>query len=250
MVKKRTWQQLMATTNSKANILNTDNEELIKEVADKINEIFWSSGTHVQNLKKLADYLTSHFLNPSSETLVWKDLKIFVSEFKETDERLPILMGQKLKEYLLFYYKILTDKGVQRALIYAKDYSNDGTASSNERNANSEVPQYTGAYDSQHPESDAKFDEAIYNYASNLGKNKADSTSHSEGDSTTTVSGTTWEEAKKNLQMVYFNELKDYLYSIPERIYSWYSIDCLPAPELYRQFVENMKNAIDMYEDE
>lgn len=250
MVKKRTWQQLMVTTNSKANILNADNEELILQVANTMNSLYWESGTHVQDLKKLADYLASHFLNPLSQTLIWKDLKIFVSEFKESDERFPILIGQKLKEYLLFYYKILTDKGVQRALIYAKDYSNDGNASSTERNANSEVPQYTGAYDSQHPESDSKFDEAIYNYASNLGKNKANSTSHSEGDSTTTVSGTTWEEAKKNLQMVYFNELKDYLYSIPERLYSWYSIDTLPAPELCKQFVENMKNAIDMYKDE
>ena len=149
---------------------------------------------------------------------------------------------------LLFYEKIITDEGVSRNLSYAKEYSNEGSASSVDRGINSETPQNSNLYDSEHPESDSLFDEAIADYASNINKSKASQSSSNEGSSTTTVRGGTWDEQKKNIELMFFNELKEYIVSIPDRIYNYYSIDTVPAPELAIMQCNYLKDIAELLE--
>ena len=144
-------------------------------------------------------------------------------------------------KYTGFYYKILTEEGLQRSLSYNKSYSNSGSSSMIDRGINSETPQNSLLYDSQDPASDTKFDEAIATYASNIDKNKSATSSSSEGTSGTTATGVTWEEARKNVLLLFFNELKDFIMSIPERIYAWYSIDTMPFIDLHKEFIDYIK---------
>lgn len=129
---------------------------------------------------------------------------------------------------------------------------------------------------------DALFDQAIADYASSLDRNKVgtdyqdnegvenesnDTTNESrsetgnsslsgsqkdsasgstettnEGSSATKVTGTTWEESRKNLDLVFYNELKDYIFRLPELVYSYYSIDTKPFTDLYKDFIQYIES--------
>ena len=222
---KKTWNQVIEQ-NSPDSIITgviTDLEHI-----DTLLNLH-SEGISSSYLKDLANHVKTALLSVNG---IWKDLPIFVSSYKFADKRIIHLISNKLREYVLFYEKLVTDDGVSRHLSYAKEYSNEGSASSTDRGINSETPQNSSLYDSQQPESDALFDQAIADYASNINKSKASQSSSNEGSSTTVVTGGTWEEQKKNIQLIFFNELKEYIVSIPDRIYSWYSIDTVPVPEL------------------
>ena len=233
MVKKIKWSVLMNQISAEDCI-----HDLISDISD-IDELLNSyiEDSSIASLENISTVVES-IIDDSGNSSIWKDMNIYVSSWKEYDNRFIYLIQAKLREYLAFYKKILTDEGIQRNLVYSKEYSNSGSASSVERGTDSVTPQNSNLYDSQHPESDALFDEAIANYASGINKNKGSTTSSSSGSSGTSVTGVTWDEAKKNIQMLFFNELKDYLVSIPERIYSWYSLETIPAPELCKLFLE------------
>lgn len=193
-------------------------------------------------LHSLAQNIESHFLQfEDIESNAWKDLNIYVSSYKRHDRRFILYLCNKLREYIGFYIKILSDEGLQRSLSYNKSYSNSGSSSMIDRGINSETPQNSLLYDSQDPASDTKFDEAIATYASNIDKNKSATSSSSEGESGTTATGVTWEEARKNVLLLFFNELKDFIMSIPERIYAWYSIDTMPFVDLHKEFIDYIK---------
>lgn len=220
----------------------TDLESLIDEVdSAQVNLVGYS------NLNALLYELEVVLCQKPLEQSMWKDLLIYTSSYKDTDCRYVQLLIQKLYEYAGFYNKVLTDEGVQRHLVYAKDYSNQGQASSTERGTDSVTPQNSNLYNSDETTADTLFDEAIANFASGINKNKASSSSSSSGDSTTTVTGTTWDEQKKNLQMLFYNELCDYIMSIPERIYAYYSLDSIPVPELCKLFCQHMKEVMEIF---
>lgn len=204
---------------------------------------------------------SSNILNVYNEMLIilcqnqnvvspWKDLYIYGSSFKLEDCRYAQLLLQKALEYTGFYKKILTDEGIQRHLVYGKSYSNSGTASSTERGTDSVTPQNSNLYNPVEATADTMFDEAIGNYASSINKNKASSSSSSSGSSTTNVSGTTWEEEKRNMEMLFYSELINYIATIPERIYSYYALDTMPAPELMKNFVGYLDEVRDIFKDE
>lgn len=242
-IKKMKWQELLTKIlPSRVNSKIADLETLITNVnAQQVVLVGYSNLLAIWNEVKIMLGKDEH-IEPA-----WKDLIIFVSSYKENDCRFMQLLIQKLYEYAGFYSKILSDNGIQRHLVYEKEYSNEGSASSVERGTDSVTPQNSALYDSAHPESDSLFDQAIADYASSIDKNKASSNSESSGDSSTTVSGTTWEEGKKNLQLVFYNELCDYLMSIPERIYAYYSIDTVPVPELYKMFYKHVHEVMEMF---
>lgn len=243
-IKKIKWTVLINQIDAQ-DILDDTEQELVY-IDDKLNELTLSMSA--KELRDLMKYVDDGFLH--DENNVWEDLNIYVSSFKENDKRFILLLKNKLREYLGFYKKILDNSGVQRALLYSKTYENDGNANSVERGTNSQTPQNSSLYNPQSPESDALFDQAIADYASAIDKQKAHSDSHSEGGSDTTVSGTTWEEGKKNLQLLFFNELKDYLMSIPERIYAYYSLDTVPFMELHKMRLEYFQQIKEMISDE
>lgn len=244
-VKKIKWNQLMS--NIDAQDIFDDTEQELIYIDNKINQFSQSYAS--KPLRDLMKCVDDNFLK-SSNSNIWKNLDIYLSSYRENDKRFVLLMKNKLREYLGFYSKILTDTGVQRSLVYAKTYNASGSASSVERGFNSATPQNSSLYDSTHPESDSLFDEAIANYASSIDKNKASSQTSSQGGSRTNVSGVTWEEQKKNLQLLFYNELKDYITSIPERLYSYYCLETIPAPELFKATVDYLIQVMDIVVNE
>lgn len=248
-VKKIKWQTLI-TQISAEEVLTAVMDE-IEDIDDLLNGEDLSSDM----LKELAQYVINYHLkglvnDEPNTNLVWKNLDIVVSSWRENDKRFILLLKNKLREYVLFYKKILTDSGVQRALVYSKEYENDGNAHSTERGTDSATPQNSNLYNAVEATADTLFDQAIANFASSINKNKASSDSHSEGGSTTNVTGTTWEEGKKNLQLMFYNELKEYIMSLPDRIYSYYSLDTLPAPLLAKKWLEHFEEVKDMVSNE
>ena len=253
-IKKIKWQDLMNNLSPSSYLFydtvgETDKStyDLIKEIDGLIDSIIEEESGYIQTpLADLVDYIDENLFNNDEQACIWWNMPLYTSTYIEKDARFLFLLKNKLREYLAFYKKILTDEGVQRHLVYDKEYENDGNSDNLERGINSNTPQNSSLYDSEHPESDAKFDQAIADYASTIDKNKAHTTSHTEGSSGTTVSGTTWEEGKKNIQMMFFNELKDYIFSLPERIYSFYSLETIPAPEITKKFIEHLYEVRDM----
>lgn len=244
-IKKLKWKDLMTNINPMSEIIQFSDE--IEGIDDLINENLINYGG--QPLKEILLTLNTDILT-NANTGIWANLNIYVSSFKEKDKRFIYLVSAKLREYIAFYKKILDNNGVQRALLYSKTYANDGNADSSERGTNSVTPQNSSLYDPAHPESDSLFDQAIADFASSIDKNKTASNSHSEGESSTNVTGVTWEEGKKNLQLMFYNELKEYLVSLPERIYSFYSIDTIPAPELTKHFINYLEQVREMFESD
>ena len=240
-VKKIKWNQLMNSLTTR-NILSTLNED-IRDIDETLNDFVYHSNNYLDGIYTIVLNICSS----TEENNSWYDLDIFISSFKENDKRFVNLVATKLREYIAFYKKILNDNGVQRALVYSKEYSNLGDSNSSDRGTDSVTPQYSHLYDPAHPESDELFDQAIANFASSINKSKNSAHSETEGESTTNVTGTTWEEGKKNIQMMFFNELKDYIMSIPERIYSYYSLDTMPVRFLHEEFVNYIK-ALDSIE--
>lgn len=243
-VKKIKWQTLVSNIGA-VDIFNSMDAS-ISEVDTLLNEKL--ENYEETPLADLSAYVQK-FLEDNNDN-VWKDMDIYISSFVENDGRFILLLKNKFREYIGFYLKVLNDEGLQRHLVYAKTYGNDGNSSSLERGTNSNTPQNSALYDPSHPESDALFDQAIADYASNIDKNKASTTSHTEGTSDTTVSGTTWDEAKRNVQMFFYNELKDFIFSLPERIYSHYSLSTIPAPELAKKWFEHFAQVREMFYNE
>lgn len=244
MVKKIKWKTLISQISANSVLFTTDFANEIQKIDsfidEKITEDFGET-----NLEDLYNYLKTDVIVSSNDG-IWADMDVYTSSWVEKDKRFVYLLANKLREYIAFYKKVLTDEGVQRHLVYSKEYENDGNSNNIDRNINSDVPQNSNLYDPQAPTSNALFDQAIADYASSIAKNKADATSHTEGTSGTTVSGATWDEAKKNIQMMFYNELKDFIYSLPERIYSLYSLDTIPAPELIKKMIEHYHEVWDM----
>ena len=243
-VKKIKWKTLINQIQASSILFNADLESAIDDIDDLIDEQI-GENADIGSLGDLLGYIKSDIITDSNNG-IWADLMVYTSSYIENDKRLLYLLLNKLREYVGFYKKILTDNGVQRALVYSKTYQNNGSSNNIDRNINSDVPQNSNLYDSEHPTSNALFDQAIADFASSIAKNKADATSHTDGTSGTNVTGTTWEEGKANIQMMFYNELKDYIYSLPERIYSIYSLDSVPAPELVKKVYEYYHNLRDL----
>lgn len=241
MIKKVLWKNLMTNLDAKTEFEKFENE--VKAVDDLINAKL--SGYSTRPIYEILDLVNDQMLT-DNQNGIWADLPVYMSSYREHDKRFIFLLCSNLREYIGFYKAMLTNNGVSRALVYAKDYSNTGEASSTERKTDSETPQNSSLYDSTHPESDTLFDQALADYASAIGKNKASSHSESWGGSTTNVSGVTWEEAKKNLQYVFYNELKNFIMSIPERIYSYYSLETTPMPSLLKMAFEDFKATLEL----
>lgn len=244
MVKKIKWKTLISQISANSVLFTTDFTNEIQNIDSLIDEKI-SEDFGETNLEDLYNYLKTNVIVSSNDG-IWADMDVHTSSWVEKDKRFVYILANKLREYVAFYKKVLTDEGVQRHLVYSKEYENDGNSDNTDRNTNSDVPQNSNLYDPQAPTSDAKFDQAIADYASSIGKNKSHASSHTEGTSGTTVSGTTWDEAKKNIQMMFYNELKDFIYSLPERIYSLYSLDTIPAPELIKKMIEHYHEVWDM----
>ena len=309
MIQKLKWTQLMSNVIGASCISPFHNS--LASIDTLLNAKLPVSVTGGSGLADMEKYIVDHILVTDETESIWKDLPIYVSSYKAYDKRFIKLIFNKMREYIDFYYKILTDNGVARRLIYSKDYNNygrtsssenaslskagsdtttygegssvtsnaDGQTSGNSRKIRSETPAYTGLYDSTAGEvTNTLFDQAIANYASSLDKDKSDSSyqdngftearkdsseekiideTHTsaktgsndvenQGSSETVVSGVSWEEQKKNLSLLFYNELKEFINSVPEMIYHHYAIDTVPFTELTVEYFKYLYALGDM----
>lgn len=192
------------------------------------------NSTNLNRIKNIYTEITSHFTNPTEADNYWADMPIFVSSWNWKDKSIFGETILRLTQYLGFYKKILTDKGLARSVVTHREYSNSGESDGTNKNFNSETPRITLD----------NFDDAI-KYASNLAKNVDHTESSTEGESDLGVTSKSWEEEEKNLKYIFYNDLCDYIRKIPHWIYSQYALDTAPQDYIREETFKYFK---DMYE--
>lgn len=232
MIKKMKWKNLIQT--KPYNVLS-DSNDIIEEIDSLISTLLEHDTT---NLKTLFEEVYSFFGNDS----IWNELDIYISSYKENDKRIWYVLNQKLQEYTGFYKKLLTDNGISRKIVTQHNYQSNRTGKNKNTGLNSQTPQYTGLYsDIEEKISNVELEKAIANYASDISRDESDTQQNDSGASGTTVTGASWEETLKNVKLVYFNELVDFIANIPNLIYAYYSLDTLPTPALVRKYFDNVR---------
>lgn len=236
MIKQMTWLELM-TENNVGNYALDQNglKALIEEVDYLFTKSYRETTGSSDNDKRLTNIyldIINHYTS-TSETGVnenyWKDMPIYVSSY---NYRLKAPFGEvilRLTQYLGFYKKILTDKGLARSVVTHRDYRNAGHSEGTNKNTNSETPQIETDFDD------------IIKYASSLTKNEDETESSTWGDSDLSVESKSWEEEEKNLKLVFYNDLCDYIKRIPQWLYSQYALDCLPAKAIVEETFKYFK---------
>ena len=238
MILKKKWIELLQENNVGDYSIN--NLSIYRLIAD-VDLLFTqqclqttSQEVNFNRLKLIFDEITGHFLTNTEEDNYWADMPIFVSSYNFKNKAPFGELLLRLTQYLGFYKKILTDKGLVRSVITHRDYSNSGSSDGNNKNFNSETPQINLT----------NFDDAI-KYASNLTKNEDHSESETSGESDLTVSSKSWDEEEKNLKYIFYNDLCDFLRKIPQWIYSQYALDSMPTIDLVKETFNYFK---DIYE--
>lgn len=237
MILKKKWIELMTENNTGNYALNqTGLVNLIHEVDQLFSESYKDGETITNDnrLYNIYNEITSHFTTVTEADNYWKDLPIFVSSYNWRDKSVFGETVLRLTQYLGFYKKILTDKGIARSVVTHREYSNEGESDGTNRGYNSETPRITLD----------NFDDAI-KYASNLQKNTDHTESSTSGDSDLTVSSKSWDEEEKNLKYMFYNDLCDFIRQIPMYIYSKYSLDSMPAMDIREEVFNYFK---DLYE--
>lgn len=227
---KKTWNEMLTEDN---------------EIKDIIDSTIISLGTSLDNAfntkygstTKVAEALTdvsNDYLKPSDSQNargLWEDLPIFLSSFKLKDRRPSIQIKDNLIRYLKFLAKMVTDEGLTRKMIVNRNFSNRNTSHNTDKNVYSETPQLELQ----------SFEDAIA-YASNVSRNDNEGGSTQAGNSGETANNVNWEEALKNLQFAFYNEIVEYIVSIPSELYNYYSLDSRPITELVKARREALYN--------
>lgn len=193
--------------------------------------------TKYGTLTKVANALTdisNDYLKPSDSPNargLWEDLPIYLSSFKLKDRRVCLQVKDNLIRYLKFLLKMTNDEGLQRKMVVSRNFANSNSSSNTDKNVYSETP----SIELQN------FEEAI-KYASNVSRNDNTGSSSQSGASGETATNVNWEEALKNLQFAFYNEIVDYIISIPSELYNYYSLDSRPITELVKARREALYN--------
>lgn len=179
--------------------------------------------------------LYSYLLQHHEHINLWKDMPIYVSSYKRNDLRVVNEISRRLWEYLGFYKKILTDDGVARKVITHRTFANNGSSSGNYKNYESDTPQTQLT----------NFDDAI-DYASRLEKNEDSRETSKAGVTDYDLKSFNWDEALKNLKMVFYNDLCRYINSIPVLLYNYYALDEYPVSESIKEYFHTLKTIRDL----
>ena len=209
-------------------------ESLLKECDDLFNKKLQGDGESVYSFTSLADAydnMWAFFFDSDEENNIWSDLDIFVSSFKKEDIRIFMELRTRLLQYLGFYKKILSDDGVARKMVTHRTYSGSGSSEGVYKNYYSETPQVNLT----------NFDDAI-NYASNLEKNEDGRSTSKEGESDYELKSFNWDEALKNMKMVFYNDLIRYINSIPLLVYNYYALEQYPVGYSIEKYFETLKD--------
>ena len=191
-------------------------------------------GANDHRLLYIYNEIADYYLTNNETYNYWADMPIYVSSYRFKDKTPFGELNLRLTQYLGFYKKILTDKGLARSVTTHREYSNEGESDGNNKNFNSETPQINID----------NFDDAI-KFASNLAKNEDHTESSTSGESDLSVTSKSWEEAEKNMKYIFYNDLCDFLRKIPQWLYSQYALDSMPTPDLVKETFNYFK---DIYE--
>ena len=235
MILKKKWIELLQENNIGDYSVNSAGiYALITEVDDLFTKQCNPDANNYNRIKRLYDEITDHFLTNTEADNYWADMPIFVSSYNFKNKTPFGELVLRITQYLGFYKKILTDKGLARSVVTHREYSNTGESDGNNKNYNSETPQINLD----------NFDDAI-KYASNLSKNEDHTESSTSGDSDLTVSSKSWDEEEKNLKYIFYNDLCDFIRKMPQWVYSQYSLDSMPAYDIVKETFNYFK---DIYE--
>ena len=235
MILKKKWIELLQENNIGDYSVNSAGiYALITEVDDLFTKQCNPDANNYNRIKRLYDEITDHFLTNTEADNYWADMPIFVSSYNFKNKTPFGELVLRITQYLGFYKKILTDKGLARSVVTHREYSNTGESDGNNKNYNSETPQINLD----------NFDDAI-KYASNLSKNEDHTESSTSGDSDLTVSSKSWDEEEKNLKYIFYNDLCDFIRKMPQWVYAQYSLDTMPAYDIVKETFNYFK---DIYE--
>ena len=236
MILKKKWIELLQENNvGNYSVNNLSIYQLISQVDELFTkQCLGEETTNLNRLKLLYDEITSHFLVNTEDDNYWADMPIFVSSYNFKNKSYFAELLLRLTQYLGFYKRILTDKGLARSVVTHREYSNSGESDGTNK-----------GYDSKTPRLNLdNFDDAI-KYASSLAKNEDHTESSTSGESDLTVSSKSWEEEEKNLKYIFYNDLCDFVKKMPQWIYAQYSLDSMPAYDIVKETFKYFK---DMYE--
>lgn len=237
MIQKITWRELI--NKHSITLLIFTGPHGITELVDEVDLLFTKTYKEVAEGQSGDGRISAVYnemckLLSTTSSNFWGGMPIYISSWSY-QSALPINeIVLRLTQYLGFYKKILTDKGFARKVLTHREYSNDGESDGTNKQLNSEVPQKVIS----------SFEDAI-SYISTANKNEDHTESNNSGESDLSVESTSWDEAEKNMKYIFYNELCTYIRSIPKIIYSEYSLDSMPSPDIVEETFKYFK---DMYE--
>ena len=235
MIQKKKWIEILQENNVGDYAVNQLGlYALITEVDDLFTKQCNPLATNYNRLKNIFNEVVDHFLTNTVADNYWADMPIFISSYNFKNKAPFGELVLRLTQYLGFYKKVLTDKGIARSVVTHRSYSNQGESDGNNKNYNSETPQINID----------NFDDAI-KFASNLAKNEDHTESSSSGESDLDVKSKSWDEEEKNLKYIFYNDLCDFVRKMPQWIYSQYALDSMPFPDLIQETFNYFK---DLYE--
>lgn len=188
-----------------------------------------------------------------TEVSVLKDLNIYVSSYSLTGDKYLQILREFLRR-AKYFKQVIIDKGFKLSLKTTRDI--DKTSVGTEGRTTQEDAQNVGRskdITSDTPQvSDIAGSEPA-EFVSNIGTNDAqqDYTKHATDDKThestdthveeSNLTGTKYDEARKNLEVQYLNDLVRYITRIPHEVYRAYALDSIPFPESTKTLLETVE---------
>lgn len=228
-VVKKSWDNLLTENEKISAIVSSEVLAVAQDVDTAFNTKYGRSTLVKRALEEISqDYLKTVANGGNG---LWEDLPIYMSSYKVKDRKICTQIEDNLIRYLRFIQKMVTDEGLTRKMIVNRNFNNTNTSQNTDKNVFSETPQIELQ----------DFEEAIA-YASNVSRNENTGGSTQSGLSGETATNVNWEEQLKNIQFAFYNELVEYIVSIPSELYNYYCLDSRPITELVKARREALYN--------
>lgn len=224
MIQKLKWIQILQDNNT--GVYSLSQQGLI-DLIDSVDTLYsqqLGSEDNDHRIKNIYQEIINHFVVNTKADNYWADMPIWVSSYNAKNKAPFGEVVLRLTQYLGFYKKILTDNGLARTVVTHRDYRNQGHSEGTNKNVNSETPQIQLQ----------EFDDMLQ-YVSQANKTEDQNNSTTFGDSDLTVESKSFDEQERNLKLVYYNDLCDYIRKIPHWLYSQYALDSLPATAIVEE---------------
>lgn len=237
MILKKRWIEVIRQNNTGNYALNQIG---LINLIDEVDLLFsksvnGESATNDHRIKNIYQQIIDKFVTNTEAENYWADMPIFVSSWNWKDKSVFGQIVLRLTQYLGFYKRILTDKGIARSVVTHRTYTNEGESDGTNKGVNAETPQMIIN----------DFEDAIKHYASDIKKNTDHTESSTSGESDLSVESKSWEEEEKNLKYIFYNDLCDFIRKIPMWIYQQYSLDSAPQDYIREETFKYFK---DLYE--